>query len=469
MAHSIIVDKLKRDFVQHMFDEATGTTPGDSDNYFYIAVGRSQLWDPTNSLDIPVPVPRNRDRDIRQFRYSLLSLKAVEGFSYVVPMVDWTAGTYYPSYNDNIVSQTQNYYVRTTDNNVYVCIRSGKNRFGELQNSNVKPDHLTTTLTPETDGYVWKYLYTISTQDANRFLTTAFMPVRFVDSDYAAANPTYASQWIVAQHATPGQIVGYRVVTGGGPYTDSAIAITIQGDGTNAKARAVLNSSGALAAVEVGDSANAPIEACMGSGYNYANVVVSTDLLAPSGTSASVVPIFGPTYGMGYDPRDDLRSTSIMYNIKPVGDVQGTWFTDRAYRQYGLIKNIKIHDSDGKFTDTSGIIANRMRFSETLTNGAIDMTEDKTITGSSSGAVAWLDYWDDSDTLWYHQDESTGFVPFDSAGETISITNYGNLTMTQLVNPDVNRFTGDIYFLSNGDKVTRDPGQTEDIKVVIKL
>jgi len=474
MANSIIVDKLKRDFVQLMYDEAAGVTPGDSDNYFYIVVGRSQQWDPANSLDAPVPVPRARERDIKQFRYGLQSAKAVEGFSYVVPMIDWTAGTFYAAYNDNIVSQTQSYYVRTTDNNIYVCIRSGKNAYGASQNSTIKPDHINNTLTPELDGYVWKYLYTISTQDANRFLTTAFMPVRFVDSDFAVANPSYATQWAVAEAANPKQIVGYRVTDGGGPYTDSGIDITVVGNGTGAKARAVLNASGAIAAIEVGDSANAPINNCMGTGYNYANIVIDNTLLAGGGTSATAVPIFGPVNGLGYDPRDDLRSTSIMFNIKPVGNVDGTWVTGtRGYRQYGLVKNIELPDSDTKFTDTSGIIADRMRFTENLSSGAISLSVDQKIHGQTSGAVAWLDFWDDSDTLWYHQDEDTGFTAFDSTGETIKIQQgdqvSNTLTMNTLVTPNIDRYSGDVYFISNGDVVARDVGQTEDIKVVVKL
>ena len=38
---AIITDRLKRSFLQQLFDEATGEKIGDSDNHFYIAVGRS--------------------------------------------------------------------------------------------------------------------------------------------------------------------------------------------------------------------------------------------------------------------------------------------------------------------------------------------------------------------------------------------------------------------------------------------
>lgn len=475
MSYSIVVDKLKRNFVQQMFDEAEGVRIGDSDNQFYIAVGRSQVWNPDSDgggTD-QSPIPKNNDRTVKQFRYSLQSAKAIEGFAFVVPIISWTAGSVYNAYNDNVVSQTQQYYVRTTDNNIYVCLRTGKTGFGDPQVSTIKPDHTNNTVEPEIDGYVWKYLYSISTQDVNKFLTTAFMPVRFVDSDYAQANPSYATQYAMAEAAQPGQILGYRVTDKGGPYTDSDFTITVVGNGTNAKARPVLNASGGLEAVEVGDSANAPIWNCFGSGYDYASVSVGTTRLAASGTSATVVPIFGPENGIGFDPRADLRSTSIMYNIKPVGDVDGTFVSSqRGYRQYGLIKNPT--DSAGAaFTETSGIMANRMRFSETLASGSIGMSTDKKLHGTSSGAVAWMDFWDDSDTLWYHQDETTGFTAFDSTGETVQIregaSTTNTVTMTSLIGSQIDNFSGEVLFISNGDVVVRDAGQTEDIKVVIKL
>lgn len=478
MSYSIVVDKLKRNFVQLMFDEAAGVTVGDSDNQFYIAVGRSQVWNPDSDgggTD-QSPIPRNTTRTIKQFRYALQSAKAIEGFAYVVPMIEWTAGSLYNSYNDNVVSQTQQFYVRTTDNNVYVCLRTGKTAYGDQQVSTIKPDHTNNTVEPELDGYIWKYLYTISTQDSNKFLTTAFMPVRFVDSDFAIENPAYAPQWAMAEAAllAPKQILGYRVTDKGGPYTDSDFTITVVGNGTNAKARPVLNASGGLEAVEVGDSTGAPVWSCFGSGYDYANVVVGTTRLAPTGTSATVVPIFGPENGIGYDPREDLRSTSIMFNIKPVGDVDGTWVSSlRGYRQYGLIKN-PLDSADGNpFVETSGIISNRMRFSETLASGSIGQSTDKKLHGVSSGAVAWMTFWDDSDTIWYHQDETTGFVSFDSLGETVQIregqSTTNTVTMTQLVQPQIDKFSGEVLFISNGDVVVRDAGQTEDIKVVIKL
>ena len=72
-----ITDKLKKQLVQQVFDELTGEKLGDSDNYFYMAIGRSQEWSRRKqSPDVPFP----HDREEKLFRYNMQSLKAVPGF-----------------------------------------------------------------------------------------------------------------------------------------------------------------------------------------------------------------------------------------------------------------------------------------------------------------------------------------------------------------------------------------------------
>lgn len=471
---AIITDAIKKQFAQQLFDQNAGTSIGDSDNYYYIAVGRSQQWQPANNTDNN-PDPLNTEREQRLFRYNMQSVKAVEAFSFVVPLYDWTPNTVYSQYNDNVAGQpSQSYYVRTVDNNVYLCIRTGKNSFGNTQVSTVKPTHTDTTLPIEADGYAWKFLYTISTADANRFLTTAFMPVKLVDSA-DVLDPDF-QQYVVQNNAVPGQIVGYRVVTKGGVY-NSAPTLTVVGNGSGAKARAILNSTGGIEAVEVGDSANAPILSNMGSGYSYANVVVGSGSLASGGTTAQIVPIFGPNAGLGADATNDLRSTAIMFNIKPEGTVNDKWVVDQGYRQIGVLKNPLGYDSDGKFTQTEGLALKRMRLSSSVGDGipsngyGISFASDTLITGSTSTARAWLDYYDDSDTLWYHQDEYTGFAPFQN-GEVIAVEGYSASTLTldsASISPDIDIFSGSLLFINNTGEVGRAAAQTEDIKVVIKL
>ena len=76
---AIITDTIKRNFLQQVFDEAQGTKIGDSDNYYYIAIGRSQQWDPVASTDVAT-TPGVTEREERLFRYN-------EGIGYKTKIV----------------------------------------------------------------------------------------------------------------------------------------------------------------------------------------------------------------------------------------------------------------------------------------------------------------------------------------------------------------------------------------------
>lgn len=462
---AIISDKIKRLFLTQLFDEATGTKIGDSDNNYYIAVGKSQTWDPTGALDAATsPLPDEREE--REFRYNVQSVKAIEAFSFVIPVNDWTANSQYAQYNDNVVGHPATpYYVRTADNNVYVCIRNGKDSLGNVQVSTVKPDHTDTTLPIETDGYIWKYMYTISTADTNFFVTSNFMPVKYVDS--ALPTDPYFGQYTIQNAAVPGQIIGYRVINGGLNY-DSSDTLTIVGNGTGATARVVVDGSGVIKAVEVGDSANVgvsgytPLATAMGSGYDYANVRVST---ATGNDSADIVPIFAHKNGLGADAREDLRATSIMFHIKPEGSVDGTWVVGgQDYRQVALWRNPT--DSAGtKFTGTSGTALRKLTVTEPIPS-SYDFSDNIRLSGDSN-ADAWIDFIEDS-TVWYHQDEYTGFTPF-RVGENVSVGTYSRTVELHNIEPDVDRFSGDVFFVSNDAAQPRTTASTDDIKLVIKL
>lgn len=459
-----ITDKLKKQLAQQIFDEATGTKIGDSDNYYYIAVGRSQEWDVEANPDTPQPV----EYDERTFRYDMQSIKAVEAFSFVIPLKDWTSGTAYAQYSDNDVGQGTNFYVRTVDNNVYVCIRQGKNSLGASQISSIKPSHTGTTIPIETDGYAWKYLYTISTADGNSFLTANWMPVKFADSaTYSNPTSTYHAQYLVQNAATPGQIVGYRVTAGGTGYTNTD-TLTVVGDGINAKARIVVDGIGSIAAVEVGDSANfgatgfPPLADGFGSGYSRANVRITT----AGGSGASITPVLSVKAGIGANPVDDLRSTALMFNIKPEGNVEGKWIVDNEYRQVGLLRNPLVYNSASKFTGTSAralSILNLDAIPSPITFG-----EDILVNGDSN-AQGYLDYWNNIN-LWYHQNETTGFTPF-RAGEVITVEGYSAsiLTVDSISAPEIDVYSGDLLYINNTTDVPREAQGSEDIKLIVKL
>ena len=103
---------------------------------------------------------------------------------------------------------------------------------------------------------------------------------------------------------------------------------------------------------------------------------------------------------------------------------------------------------------------------------AVTFTSDTLIRGDNSGAAAFIDEID-SDIIYYHQNETTGFIQFDN-GELIqesdgigsgSIADSG-IDITQST---VDPFTGNIFYIENRARVVRDLAQQEDIKIIISL
>ena len=462
---AIITDKIKNRFLKDLFKDfdSSGTN-------YYIGIGRSQQW---NATDTP-PVPQNKDIDELAFRSNLQSVIAVQDKSFVVPRNLWTSGNVYSPYNDNQVGYPTNpYFVVTDVEAVYVCLQAPKDDDGNITPSTVQPTGVDNFNTGElADGYIWKFLYTIGASQANAFVTSAFIPVKFVDSaggpgDLARDTEQYGIQ----NAAIDGQIVGLRVTGGGTGYSGNP-DITIYGDnetGYRARGYGIVNALGQIVEARLADSNDGvAVRTAHGRGYSYA----SAEVTSGGGTGATVVPIIGPQGGLGADARNDLRSNAVMFNSIPVGNQDGKFVVNNDYRQFGLLRNITTRESDGGpsplFSETSGRALRKMNVLIT-TGGTI--TLDDSISGGTSGAVGFLDSnYNDSD-FYYHQDLSTGFKSFE-VGEEITI---GTATADVLADSEgeIDKYSGEVLFISNQVGVDRSAGvggvHSDDLKIVVQL
>lgn len=431
----------------------------DSDVNYFAVIGRSEDW---NDSDI-APTVFNTAREERNFRLGAQSAKNIIDLSFVVPRYNWSSGAIYSAYDDAQVGYpAQTYYVINDNNQVYMCIQQSKNASGQSQVSTVQPSGNTTGTPFDTaDGYIWKFLYSISALDANKFVSANYLPIKLqglTDSDSPAAD---VEQLAVQNAATFGQIVGYAVDSGGTGYT-STPTITVTGNGTKAKAGATI-SGGQVVKVELIDSSG---NYTLGSGYDFADVAV-TGGGSPT-KPASVRAILSTPLGLGGDPRDDLRSTAIMFNVKPEGTENTDFIVGNDFRQVGLMKDLKDSSGSVDFTASTGIILKQLKLSS-VTSG---FTADNTIEGSTSGVQALIDKVDSSN-IWYHQTEVTGFGNFDS-GENITETDGNgagvlNASFAPYINPEIDAFSGKLLYIDNRAAITRATDQTEDIKIVIQI
>ena len=459
---AIITDVFKKDMLQKVFDAAVA----DSDK-MYIGIGKSEQWDSSET----VPNPTDSPRTIRQLRSGLQSVKKAGDVSFVIPRHNWSSGNTYSAFDDAFTTiPADTYYVLTDENQVYICLQQSQKNNGDPNASTVKPTGTSTKPFKTADGYIWKFLYSLSAARSSKFLSSNFVPIQKIDS----ANDTFETQQKTVQDAaSPGQILGIEVINNGSNYTNATV--TINGDGTGAAATATISGT-TISKIELDSSTDSAIK--MGHGYNFASVSITG-----YGTGAQARAIIGPDSGLGADPRNELKSTSLMFQVKPDGTESTTqkvsgsttsgssFIIDQDFRQVALIKNPT--DSAGVlYTGTSGKTLRYLEFA--TTSQASSFPKDAIITSASSAQAVVDDI--DSSRVWFHQNDSTGFKPF-VEGETVTGGGGSGTLVAGGVDPDtdawehgdVEKLSGQVLYIENRAPVVRSANQTEDIKVVITL
>ena len=150
-----------------------------ANNVVYVSIGKSDAWSLTTSdtTDTTPFTPHDHLDALGEARANLMSLKKIASsdLSHVIPRYTWTSGNSYVAWDsDDSSIFDKAFYVVTSEFKVYKCIKAGGGA------SSIQPTQTLTDPQSESDGYTWKYLYTISVADAEKFLTNSYMPVKTV-------------------------------------------------------------------------------------------------------------------------------------------------------------------------------------------------------------------------------------------------------------------------------------------------
>lgn len=417
---------------------------------YYLGVGYPQEWDNDTSPDTPLDIDHFTKRTIWHNMLAMKKLQATD-ITYAVPRYQWISGTTYSEYDDRDGNlEGKAYYVISDNNNVYLCLKAGPG----ASNRNPDIEGVQTSGVIDfsaNDGYIWKYMFTISANATTQFLTSSFFPVSFLTEDPGGESDTaLQNQYAVQQNAVDGAIYNLKVTNGGTGYTSATV--TIEGDGTGATATAVI-AGGIITGINMTN---------YGSGYNYATVTIQGD-----GTSAAARAVIGPKGGFGADPRKDLRAHYVTINARLTGTEGGDFPVNNDFRQISLIRDPLT--STGPDVVATADTLSVCKSLSVATGGS--WAADDIIEGDDSGALGVVvDYDAVNGVLRYIQNESTGFTEF-TTNDTIFIegTNTNGSAVSSVDDGEVLFYTGQTMFLENRTPINRQDDQIETIKLVIAL
>lgn len=348
---------------------------------------------------------------------------------HVIERYNWTSGTVFDQYDDTDTNLLDDdFYVVTDDFNVYKCLFNN----GGAQSTD-KPTGTTTTAFTASDGYIWKYMFTITTSDALKFLTNDYMSVR--------TNSTVASA------AVDGGLDVILVTAGGSGYSSNP-TVTITGDGTGATANATANvTSGQVSSIEV---------TAAGSGYTFATATLS----GGGGSNATARVIIPPKGGHGNNAIEELGGKFIMLNVRLDGSEANTISTANDFRKIALVRD------PFEFGTTNRALATNYRQTYRITvNPNTNFIVDETVTvGSNTASVI---EWDSVNNYLYVNAQLP--QPFANSETIIGGTSAATGTITAIQNPGLALYSGDVLYIENRSPISRAADQIEDVKLVIEF
>ena len=494
-----------------------------SSNSYYSFVGLTNPADYQSDWDSDPPAPKDNFDQENDYWNTMVALKKITSsdVKQVVPKRTWSSGTTYDMYrhdysrtNTAAVSGSTSlylatYFVMNSDFRVYICLQNGTTPDNPTGQPSLDEPTFT-DLEPRSagtsgDGYIWKYLYTISPSDVAKFESTQYMPV---PADWSTSTDNAA----VRDNAVDGSIKivtvtnkGIGLGTANSVYTE----VPIKGDGTGAECTIVIDGNQQVGSITISNQ---------GSGYTFGNV----DLVAggvPTGTTRPTFDvIISPQGGHGADIYRELGAYNVLMYSRIENDNQNPDFiTGNQIARIGIVENPRQYGSttllnsekasatgalrlvgtgystatfvaDSYFTQTvsTGTTAVGRVVSYDQTTGVLKFWQDRSLAGFNTVGTAQT-----TPTYGFELNEFTSspgtggsltIIP--STGQDLAIdsnftgvstvinnrTYYlGQNFASGIANPEVKKHSGNIIYVDNRPSITRSSDQKEDIKVILQF
>lgn len=494
----------------------------DSTKNYYTFLG---FPDPTNTLvggtatwSNNTPNPIDNFKNQNDYHDTMLFFKkiTITDVKRVIRRLNWTSGQTYDMYRPDVSASDvasvtgstnlyeSNFYVMNSDYRVYICLQNGttpdnpqgKPSLDEPKFTDLQPR----SAGPSGDGYIWKYLYTITPSDIIKFVTRQFIPV---PNSWGTSDTEE-----VENAAIDGRIETVIINNKGnsdytpGVYTD----IPILGDGTDGKVSIVVNASGQVSSVSVTSG-----------GKNYTKGIINFDQYnvstLSSGTGAILEVIIPPKGGHGKNIYRELGSLRVMINsVFDNNSAENSldFITGNNFSRIGIIYNPNTSDS----VTNTGTALGAIKVESTDSNIPISNTiytantQIKQTVSTGTTATAYVASYDSANgIIKYYQpvglarsdvafdiadftfDIGTGgslLITGETTGSSLRVANFTGSSETNTITGETvdfgrtftrgtsqseieTKYSGDIIYVENRAPVPRSPNQKEDIKIVLEF
>ena len=497
----------------------------DSSNSYYITVGLPNPtvvgFGRTSDWNTQTPSPIDNFSDNSHTGDLVLYGKRITSANIrrIVRKIQWEPGRRYEIYRNDysIVNPSpstnasrlydSNYYVINSDYRVYVCIENGSD--GNNPKGNISQDEPKfTDLEPSRagdsgDGYVWKYLFSMSPSDAVKFESPDYITV---PNDWATSTDSQirAIRESADSSTNNNQIKTVYIENAGANYANGlAQELNIIGDGTGGRVRVDVE-SGAITNTVVTSG---------GKDYSYALVDLGPINTNTTGTSAKLVPIIPPSKGHGFDIYKELGTDKVLVYSR-FDDSTKDFPIDTSFAQISIVKNPTSIGTTSVYQDDtfSGLYA--FKFSSITGTPTVGEKIQQIVQNGTGRAYGYVASWDnETKVLKYFRDRSLYYnqstldqqdyvgvstngnaYSFESSSNQITGTSSGftaaidttfsgrttNPTGSKSINlnvefsggmaaPEINKGSGDVIYIDNRPSISRNLRQKEDIKIILEF
>ena len=493
---AIITEKFRQHNATQFFESFSET----SGNTYYLFIGKATPFTTGTSggSDGSPPTPTDGIGEEFYVWDDMIAAKNITSsfITFALPRRDWVNGTIYDQYHHaintsnpatsgatNIFDST--FFFMTSDYRVYKVL---DNASGSAFSGSAPTSESSTPF--ESGGYVLQYMYSLSSSEIEKYLTTDFMPV--------TTNST------VSAAATDGKVSSVKI-TGGSSYTNGTYYAAVYGDGTSqgTSSGAIIRitvASGSIQSFGLTAGTDTTIHAG-GAGYTYGKVNLAAGFTfsdtalstaANMGGSGGIIEVVvSPRGGHGFNAIEELGGHYLMMNATLTQSEGDDFTVANDFRRVGLLVDPNLYGT----TTASTLGTARQTYALKLTsiNGTFDA--DEKISQASTGAIGKVVDWDSSLGLLYYQQErfgdygtNGGYVAFSGAnlvtgatsaaygtpdaGADAAVTLAGGATITftdGYANPELDPDSGNIIYIENRKPISRASDQTEDIKLIVEF